>query len=104
MTENEFLERYDAGAKFSEEELRGFVWEEFECIKQVETIEGDYHRWQREMSTIIKVEDWYFRIDWMAALTECQESDFPCQPIEVKYHEWQETVTKHEWLPVEEQC
>ena len=104
MTKREFLERYDAGAKFSEEELRGFVWEEFECIEIIETIEGDDHRWQREMTTIIKVGERCFSIDWMAALTECQESDFPCQPIEVKYHEWQETVTKHEWLPVEEQC
>lgn len=101
MTENEFLERYDTGAKFSEEELRSFVWEEFE---RIETIEGDDHRWQREMTTIIKVGDRYFSIDWMAALTEFQKSDFPWQPIEVKYHEWQETVTKHEWRPVEEQC
>ena len=53
------------------------------------------------MTTVIEVAGRFFAIDWMAALTECQESDFWQQPREVRKHEYQKTITVTEWLPIE---
>ena len=50
----------------------------------VEEIEGDDHRWQREIRTIIDVDGQLYAIDWMRGLTECQENEFYDQPYKVK--------------------
>lgn len=50
----------------------------------VEEIEGDDHRQQREMETIIDVDGQLYAIDWMRGLTECQEGEYWNQPYKVK--------------------
>lgn len=76
------------GEKLDETELetlaREVEYHIFDCCEYVTNIEGDDHRWQREVSTIIKTGDRYWRIDWMRALTETSENDFWEQPVEVR--------------------
>ena len=99
MSQQEFLEKFDAGYRFSEFERRSLIWGS--DLEQVEEKEGDDHRWQREIRTILKAGDRNFAINWMRALTEFQENEYPWQPVEVQYRQWEEVVVKHEWYPID---
>lgn len=89
-----FIEKYeDKEYKFTKSELRDMAVREL--YEVVDEVEGDDHRWQREKQTVFKVGDRYFAINWMQALTECQEHDFWEQPYEVEKHE--KTVVVTEW-------
>jgi len=80
MTEQEFLERFDKGEKFSESELDSLRWE----FNEVETIYGDNKRWSRFAQTIFEVQGRLFALDWEEGLTENQENEFFNQPYEVE--------------------
>jgi len=82
------VKKLEDGEKLNEEELRALACEvefsksgEFEHVAE---LEGDDHRWQREVSTIVKAHGRYWRIDWMRALTENNEDEFWNQPVEVR--------------------
>lgn len=94
--EKEFLDKYDSGAKFTEQEIRDAIWD----FKQVEEDEGYNHRWTQDITTVIQVEDRYFRIDWQRGLTECQENEYWNQPVEVTPHAYEKTITVREWIEV----
>lgn len=80
MEEKEFLAKYDNGEKFTEEELSDLRWE----FVEVDTQYGENHRWNRPATTIFRVEDRLFALDWWQGLTEMQENEFYDQPYEVK--------------------
>lgn len=80
MSNEEFLTRYDNGEKFTEEELSDLRWE----FVEVDTQYGENHRWNRPATTIFRVEDRLFALDWWQGLTEMQENEFYDQPYEVK--------------------
>ena len=80
MTDQEFLERFDKGEKFSERELDSLRWE----FNEVETIYGDNRRWSRSAQTIFEVQGRLFALDWEEGLTENQENEFFNQPYEVE--------------------
>lgn len=80
MSNKEFLTRYDNGEKFTEEELSDLRWE----FVEVDTQYGENHRWNRPATTIFRVEDRLFALDWWQGLTEMQENEFYDQPYEVK--------------------
>lgn len=94
MTEKEFLERYDSGGEFTETEIKGLV----DRGNFVDEIEGDDHRWDREITTIIEVDGRYFAIDWRRGLTEYQGNWFDNQPREVTKTTRMVEVT--EWIPM----
>lgn len=82
------FKKLEDGEKLNEEELKALACEvefsksgEFEHVAE---IEGDDHRWQRDVSTIVKAHGRYWRIEWMKALTENSEDEFWDQPVEVK--------------------
>jgi len=101
MTNTEFLNKFDVGEKFSEDELREIGWGESpDGSKYVDEEEGEDHRWQREMTTIFSVDGRTFALNWMKGLTECQESDYESQPYEVKKEEYQKTITVTKWARV----
>ena len=77
---NDIINKLKNGEKLSECELRELCWSNY----MVERIEGDDYRGQREIKTIIDVDGQLYAIDWMRGLTECQESEFLCQPYKVK--------------------
>ncbi len=99
MSQQEFLEKFDAGYQFDEKELRKLLWDS--DLEMAEEEEGCEHRWTREMRTILKAGDRYFAIDWMRGLTEFQENEYPWQPVEVQHRQWEEVVIKHEWYPID---
>lgn len=55
----------------------------FDC-EEVDTQYGENRRWSRSVSTIIKIKDKLFCINWEQGLTECQENEFYDQPYEVE--------------------
>ena len=87
------------GEELNEEELR--------CLSSgvaghlIEEIEGDDHRWQREMSVIFEIQGRYFRLDYMKGLTEHQEDDFYEQPYEVIKKE--KTIVVNNWVKKEDE-
>ena len=62
-----------------------------------EEIKGDDNRWTRNMQTIVNIGDRFFSIYWQQGLTECQEDEFLDQPIEVKPHTYEKTITVTDW-------
>ena len=66
----------------------------------VDEISGDDLRWVKPMTSIIKIRDKYFAIDWFKGLTEYQENEIDDQPYEVKKVEKMVPVT--EWIPVKQ--
>lgn len=82
------------GLKLEEHEIEQLVNE-----YEIETNEGDDNRWTRNMQTIIEISNRYFSIWWQKGLTEMQENMYIEQPVEVKRHTYQKTITVTEWLP-----
>ena len=82
------IEKLERGEKLEDEELRALAREveyaNSDGIEYVAEVEGEDHRWQREISTVIKAHGRYWRIDWMRALTEESDDDFWDQPVEVR--------------------
>lgn len=86
---NDIINKLKNGENLSECELRELCWSDY----VVDEIEGDDHRWQREIETIIDVDGQLYAIDWMRGLTEYQESEFWDQPYKVKKVEKEITQT-----------
>lgn len=96
MTKEYFLSKFDNGEEFTFEELEYIALEsDFEYVDE---IEGDDHRWNREMQTIIRIDGRLFAIDWRKGLTEMQENEYWDQPYEVKVVE--KTIVVKEYVPV----
>lgn len=72
---------YDAivsGQAIKEEEIRCLIGE-----YEVESEEGEEYRWTRAITTIVKLKDKHFAIQWNRGLTENQENEYSKQPYEV---------------------
>ena len=93
--ENYFLERIDNNIKLDEYELRDLV-----NFFSIDEIEGEDHRWQREVQTIIQLNNRYFSISWMRGLTELQENNYWKQPIEVELQEEEKVIKIQQWIPI----
>lgn len=86
---NKLLERvYNGEQNFEYNELSVLACE----YDKFDLIEGDDNRWTKDMSTILKIDDKYFRIDWSCALTENQDSEFHSQPYEVNLEQKKVTI------------
>lgn len=100
-TADDFLEAYDNGYTFNEEEIEQLAWGEVGFGEEITREEGDSGRWNQYMTTIIKVKDRYFGVGWSAGLTECQESYYDGPVYEVKPVKKMIEVT--EWVSVEKE-
>lgn len=87
---DEIIKKLKDGEKLSEGEIKDLLWNGDE----VDEIEGDDHRWQKDMTTIIDIDGQLYAIDWMRGLTECQENEYLYQPYKVKKVE--KVITKTE--------
>lgn len=65
---------------FSEEEIKTLIYEG----EKIAEIEGDEHRWDREITTIIKIDDKLYAITWRRGLNEMQEDSYYATPYQVK--------------------
>lgn len=97
--EKEIFDKLSKSEELTEKEIDFLVYE----TKQVDEVEGDDHRWDREMKTILELNGKFFAVDWRKGLTENQENSFYNQPYEVTKNEYQKTITICEWMPVKEQ-
>lgn len=97
MENKEFLKKYDSKQEFTDSELNDLVWE----MEEVETKYGENRRWYRKVTTIFKVEDRYFAVEWDEGLTELQENEFYKQPYEVYPEEETKVITIIKWIKKE---
>ena len=80
LTYDEIVAKLRRGEKLDEHEIRTIVSESH----QVYEMEGEEHRWKREMFTVIDLDGELWGIDWMRGLTERVESEYLYQPYRVK--------------------
>jgi hypothetical protein len=88
------LNKIDSGKKLSERELSSLVWE----FEEVDREYGDNRRWTRSVTSIIIINDRFFRVEWENGLTESQENEFYNQPYEVEKKTYEKTITVTEWV------
>lgn len=93
MTEQEFLNRVNRGKEFDKNELKKLATENNWEIDRISNGNG---RWEEYMTTIFKVSNRFFAINWEQGLTECQENFYNEQPYEVEPHDKVITIT--EWV------
>lgn len=98
MNEQEILSRIDKNNSFDEYEIREII-----NTYTVDQWEGEDHRWDREIYSIIQLKDRYFEIEWRRGLTEMQEDSYwTHQFIEVFPYEETKTITIKRWLTKDE--
>lgn len=79
------------------EELEEYELEALIDFNSIDTIEGEDHRWDREMISIVQIGDRYFAIPWRKGLTEMQYNSYHWQPFEVFLHQEEKTIVVSEW-------
>ena len=89
------------GEELTETERKYCAWGEIG--EYVEEIEGEDHRWNREIQTIFKIGEQYYAINWMRGLTEMQENEYWDDPYKVERKEEIVTKTVIKYVPMEEQ-
>lgn len=86
----EIYKKIIAGVELSEDELR----EVRNCFEVDEEV-TDKNRWDEDVTTIVRLGDKYFAIDWRRGLTENQDDCIENQPYEVL----KRTKTVTDWVP-----
>lgn len=92
--EEELLNKIDSKKELTESEIMEILKYGIECEY------GDNRRWTRTVTTISQIGDRYFSTDWEEGLTEYQENEYYCQPIEVSKKTYEKTITVTEWIPI----
>lgn len=94
--EEVLLAKIDSGNELTERELSEVT------DYEVESEYGENRRWSRSVTTISKIGDRYFSINWENGLTESQENGYYYQPIEVQKKTYEKTITVNvvEWVPI----
>lgn len=96
-----FLEKFDSGEKFSEDELQDIAYGDV-GLKSVERSYGENRRWTRTVTGVYEADGRYFMIDWEEGLTEHQEDEFWEQPVEVEKKQYEKTFIVTEWVKKED--
>ena len=89
------VNKIDNKEKLTREELSEIIFD-----YEIETEYGENRRCTRSASTVVKLCNRFFMIDWEEGLTESQENEYYNQPYEVKKHTYEKTITVTEWLKV----
>lgn len=92
--EAEVIRRIDSKENFEEDELSELLWR----LEEVDRIQYDDDRWSRPISSIFRIGERFFQLDWDKGLTEYQQDYFEEQPFEVFYEE--KTIVVKEWHPI----
>lgn len=87
------VKKIDSGEQLTKEELSELIWG-----YDIDTQYGDNRRWSRSVTTIIELNGRYFSISWEEGLTEYQDNEYNSQPVEVKKHTYEKTITVTEWV------
>ena len=90
VNEKEIISKILNNQPLTEQERKYCVWE---CIGEyVDTIEKGSGRWMCYITTVFKIGEQYYAIDWERGLTEIQDNMYLNDPYPVERHE--EIVTK----------
>jgi|GEM_PF-897039 len=122
LEEKEIAKERERLEKLKKEQDEKYYWEHFEEIMlnkidnkeeltrgelkilaleyDVDQDEGDEGRWERHMTSIAKLRDRYFAVNWGRGLTEYQENSFYEQPYEVEKITYEKTITVTEWKSI----
>lgn len=92
--EEVILNKIDSGEKLNKSEISDLVWE----FEEVDRKYGDNRRWSRSVTSIVKVNNRFFCVEWENGLTENQENEFYSQPYEVEKKTYKKTITITEWI------
>lgn len=68
----------------------------------IESSYGENRRWTRSVSTVVKLLDKYYWINWEEGLTEYQSNEYFDQPYEVERHEYEKVIKVVEWVRKDE--
>ena len=90
--ESIIINKIDSHEDLTEKEISRLVFN-----YDIENTYGENRRWTRSVSTIIRLGDRYFCIEWEEGLTECQTNEYFEQPYEVEEHEYEKTIIVREW-------
>lgn len=82
--------------ELTEDEIRYIV----RNVSEVYREEGDDRRWSKSISTVHKVGDKLYNIDWEEGLTELQEDEFFTQPYQVTLETEIVQIEKTKIVPV----
>lgn len=96
MEEKDFYEAIVNKKDLSERELRDLL------DYEVDRSYGDNRRWTRGVSSILKLCEHLFELDWDEGLTEYQDDVFFDQPYEVVKEEKQVMTTVVAYVPLKE--
>lgn len=93
--EENFLKRYDSGnPNWTYDEIQEMCWGGYG--EEIEQQIVEQERWTTLVTTIFKIGDRYFGIDWYRGNTECQENDYDgATPFEVERKE----VVTYKYVP-----
>lgn len=72
--------------------------EDMDAITFVDEQDGDSGRWTKHKTTIFKVNNDLWCVQWEEGLTECQENEFYDQPYKVKCIE--DVVIVKKYVPI----
>lgn len=75
------------------------IWEMIDGF-EVDNVPGEEYRWHKEITSICKINNKYYAVNWYAGLTEHQENEWDIgdQPYEVRPEE--KIITIKDWIPV----
>lgn len=88
----EIIRKLENKEEFSESELSKLV--DFEIEREY----GDECRWTVAVSSIIRLNDKFYCLDWDKGKTENQENEFYYQPYEVEKKEYDKVIHVVEWV------
>lgn len=97
MIDEKFFEeiknKLDNNIELDENEICELIWE-----YEIASYEGNHHRWDQKMTSIVEFNNKFYAIHWRRGLTEYQENSYYNQPIEVHKIERPITITLTEWV------
>lgn len=91
--ESIMVNKIDKGENLTEKELKRLAYE-----YEIEKIVYDKNRWTMPISSVCKLLDRYFMVEWQEGLTEYQEDEFLDQPYEVELQQYQKVTNVRRWV------
>lgn len=87
------VSKIDNNENLTEKELRDVVFD-----YEIETKYGENRRWTRSVSTVVKLCNRFFMIEWEEGLTEYQPNEYFEQPYEVERKEYKKLIKVVQWV------
>lgn len=87
--------KLDLGEKLKENEIRNLLYNSDEVYQE----KDEDRRWSRSVTTVVRINDKLYAIEWEEGLTENQENEFYNQPYEVELEQKPVTIIQTVIVP-----